>query len=160
MSRVLSGATPRSILEIGAGYGRIAHVLLSLYPAARYTVVDIEPAISISKWYLRTLFPDRDIAFVTPDEIDGIADDSVDLALSISSLQEMTTTQTETYIGLIDRVVRPGGAAYLKQWFSWYNPVDRIQVRFDDYPIPEKWVEVFKEAAPVQSTFIQAGWIL
>ncbi len=31
-------------LEIGAGYGRTAYVLLSVFPGSTYTIVDIEPA--------------------------------------------------------------------------------------------------------------------
>ncbi len=56
----------RSILEVGAGYGRTAYALLNLYPHATYTIVDIEPAILISRWYLTQLFPDRDLRFMSP----------------------------------------------------------------------------------------------
>ena len=49
MARGLSGREPSSILEIGAGYGRLAHALLSAHPSASYTVVGIEPARSISE---------------------------------------------------------------------------------------------------------------
>lgn len=40
---------PRSFLEVGAGYGRTAHALLSLYPGATYTIIDIEPALSVPR---------------------------------------------------------------------------------------------------------------
>ena len=38
---------PHHIIEIGAGYGRTAYALLSLNPLATYTVVDIEPALTL-----------------------------------------------------------------------------------------------------------------
>ena len=45
--RVTAERPPRSILEIGGGYGRTAYVLLSIFPEITYTIVDIEPAIGI-----------------------------------------------------------------------------------------------------------------
>jgi len=56
IGRALAGRKPRSILELGAGYGRTAYALLSLFPEATYTIVDIEPALTISRWYLSELF--------------------------------------------------------------------------------------------------------
>ena len=31
-------------------------------------------------------------------------------------------------------------------------------MRFDAYPIPDRWIPVLKEPCPVQKRFIQAGW--
>lgn len=151
--RALAGAPIRSVLEVGAGYGRTAYVILSLFPDVTYTIVDIEPAISISRWYLTQLFPAARLRFVRPDEIATI--EPVDLALSISSLQEITHAQLEEYLKLFDRVA---AWVYLKQWIAWYNPVDRITMRFDDYPIPGSWQLAARGVAPVQTKFVQAVW--
>jgi putative sugar O-methyltransferase len=157
VKRVLDGTVPCSILEVGAGYGRTAYALMSIYPAATYTIVDIEPALGISRWYLSQLFaPDR-LRFLTPDQVDELETGSVDLALSISSLQEMTPSQVAGYLGLIDRVAA-GGRVYLKQWAEWRNPDDGVTMRFAEFPIPERWTRTVHEAAPVQDRFIQAGW--
>ena len=118
VNRVLDGATPRSILEVGAGYGRTAYTLLSIFPEATYTVVDIEPAISISRWYLAQLFPPERLRFVDPSEVDDLETASIDLVVSISSLQEMTPGQVLGYLDLMDRVAA-GGRVYLKQWAEW-----------------------------------------
>ena len=61
---LLAGRSPRHVIEIGAGYGRTAHAILSIYPEASYTVVDIEPALQISRWYLTSLFPGREIVHI------------------------------------------------------------------------------------------------
>lgn len=152
------GSNPvRSVLEIGAGYGRTAYVLLSLLPDSSYTVVDIEPALSISRWYLTSLFPRARLRFMLPDETATLADGSVDLAISISSLQEMTAQQVDSYIALLARVAS-GGTVYLKQLAAWRNPDDGITLRFDQYPIPRDWRELYNEAAPVQTSFRQAAW--
>jgi putative sugar O-methyltransferase len=157
--RALQGRRPTSILEIGAGYGRSAYALMNCYPEATYTIVDIEPAIEISRWYLAELFPSERLRFLQPEEIAELAPGSFDLAVSISSLQEMTPKQVDEYLRALDRVAR-GGTVYLKQWISWRNPVDEIELKFDDYPIPAGWASVFHERAPVQTNFAQAAWAI
>ncbi|HYM56541.1 MAG TPA: putative sugar O-methyltransferase, partial [Solirubrobacteraceae bacterium] len=157
ITRALDGREPTSILEIGAGYGRLAYVLLSLYPGASYTIVDIEPALTITRWYLSSQFAPERLRFLSPDEATGLADGSVDLGVAISSLHEMTQAQVEGYLGLLDRVAS-GGSVYLKQWAQWSNPADGITLRFADYPIPLRWELHFREPAPVQTAFQHAGW--
>lgn len=154
--RALGSQSPTSILEIGAGYGRTAFALLGVYPHARYTIVDIEPALSLSRWYLSSLFPDRDITFLESDKATTATLGDVDLALSISSLQEMTHEQVRHYLGLLDEGVE--GTVFLKQWRRWTNPVDGVVLDFDEYPVPKQWQEVFRETSPVQTAFVQAGW--
>jgi hypothetical protein len=153
-SRVLA---PAHVLEVGAGYGRTAFALLSLFPDCTYTIVDIEPSLTIARWYLTQLFPADRITFLSPDQIDSIAPASTDLALSISSLSEMTPGTRDRYLLLFDRAVA-GGLVYLKQWSQWQNPVDGLVVTFDDYSIPRRWVPLLRERAPVQTRFDQALW--
>jgi putative sugar O-methyltransferase len=157
IGRALAGRKPTNILEVGAGYGRTAYTLLNLYPEARYTIVDIEPALSISRWYLSQLFPADRLRFLTPEQAQ--AEGGFDLVVSVSSLHEMTREQIGGYIGLFDRVAA-GGVVYLKQWQEWHNPADDVTVRFTEYPIPAHWRKLFEEAAPVQTRFQQAAWAL
>jgi putative sugar O-methyltransferase len=157
MARALGGRGPGSILEIGAGYGRMGHTLLSVFPSASYTVVDIEPARSISEWYLTRLFPGRALRFLTPEEAEELPTGSASLALSISTLQEMTSAQVETYLRLLDRVAA-GGTVYLKQWAQWDNPADGVTMRFADYPFPARWSRRFDQPAPVQTGFRHAAF--
>jgi putative sugar O-methyltransferase len=157
IGRALGNRTPHSILEVGAGYGRTAYVLLRLFPDARYTIVDIEPAISISRWYLSQLFAPERLRFLTPDEAASLADGEIDLGVSISSLHEMTPEQVADYLRLYDRLAA-GGVVYLKQWISWHNPADRVTMRFADYPVPARWRRLFNERASVQTNFGQAAW--
>ncbi len=155
----LAGQTPKSIVEVGAGYGRNAYVLLSLFPNASYTIVDIEPAISLSHWYLTQLFDQERLQFLTPDQVEHMPSRSRDLGLSVSSLQEMTLQQVEGYLQLFDRVVA-GGIVYLKQWRHWHNPVDRVTLDFGKYPIPNRWQLLYTGTAPVQTGFQEKVWRL
>jgi putative sugar O-methyltransferase len=157
ISRALNGRIPDSILEVGAGYGRTAYVLLSIFPHVTYTIVDIEPAISICRWYLTRLFPVQRLRFLSPDEATEAQPGSFDLGISISSLQEMTPSQVHGYISMFDRLVA-GGSVYLKQWREWRNPDDDVTVAFDDYPIPERWKLGFRVPALIQRKFEEAAW--
>jgi hypothetical protein len=153
----VAGREVDSILEIGGGYGRTGHALLSVFPAATYIVVDIEPAPTVSEWYLSQLLPSRRLRFLRPEAAPSLPDESVSLAVSISSLPEMTRAQAEGYIHLLDRVAA-GGIVYLKQWSAWHNPADDVTLRFKDYPVPERWRNVFDHPAPVQTAFREAAW--
>ncbi|HXY43377.1 MAG TPA: putative sugar O-methyltransferase [Acidimicrobiales bacterium] len=148
---------PHHVLEIGAGYGRTAYVFLSLYDDCRYTIVDIEPALTLSRWYLSQLFEPERLTFLTPEQIQSVSAKSVDLGVSISTLSEMTPRTRDSYLDFLDEVTA-GGRIYLKQWMNWHNPVDNLDVRFDDFAIPERWVLVLKERCPVQTRFVQAMW--
>ncbi|MEA2685180.1 MAG: hypothetical protein QOE93_375, partial [Actinomycetota bacterium] len=109
------------------------------------------------RWYLSALFPAERLRFLHPDEISAEGPDQFDLAVSISSLAEMTPEQVRHYLDLFDRIMA-GGIVYLKQWTSWPNPEDGVTMTFDRYPIPTSWRLLLKETAPVQTAFTQAAW--
>ena len=151
MAPVLS--EPRSFLEVGAGYGRNAYALLSLYPEARYTVVDIEPALSISRWYLGQLFDPQRLTFVEAGAVGEIG--PVDVAFTISSLQEMTPAAVSSYLALFDRIA---GSVYIKQWTTWHNPHDKLTMTLADYPFPSGWRRLHWATSPVQTKFTEGLW--
>lgn len=154
---LLDGRAPKDILEVGAGYGRSAYALLHAYPDARYTIVDIEPALSLSRWYLSELFPSDRIRFVRPDDVRQLSDGAFDLALSISSLQEMTNEQIVHYLTLFDRVAA-GGYVYLKQWTKKRNRENDVDFQFATMPIPDAWHLHWRRKCPVQTDFTEGGW--
>lgn len=47
----------RTVLEVGAGYGRLVWLIAQRWPGARIVVCDIPPALAIAQWYLTSLFP-------------------------------------------------------------------------------------------------------
>jgi putative sugar O-methyltransferase len=60
------------ILEIGAGYGRTCHTMLSNYDLAGYTIVDLPNTLALSHRYLRTVLEPEQFAkigFVGIDEV-------------------------------------------------------------------------------------------
>jgi putative sugar O-methyltransferase len=164
-------------LELGAGYGRVAYVVLSAAPC-RYVIVDIPPTLLVAKWYLSRVFPDRkvfgyrpferyedvkaeieaaDIVFLTPNQYATLPDLSVDVSLSISSLHEMTTAQVAAYKALLQRTTR--SVLYIKQWESWRNPSDGTEFRRADYQMDPPWTLVLDSVDIANVEFFEQGWL-
>ncbi|WP_028065676.1 putative sugar O-methyltransferase [Solirubrobacter soli] len=160
MMEALNGRQPSSILEIGAGYGRLAYALLTLFPNATYTIIDIQPTRSISQWYLSQLFDPERLTFLSPEEASSLDPGSFDLGLSVSSLGEMTEAQIDGYLRLLDTVVAGGGTVYLKQLESWINAADGVDAAFAKYDFPARWQRRYWRPAPVQTMFQEAAWTI
>jgi len=150
------GDNPVSIIEIGGGYGRLAHAMMSTTMVDKYFVVDIPPALHVSRWYLEKLFPEKvifeyrpftewdevasdveksDIVFLLPRQIELIPDQMVDIGISVSSLHEMRLAQANNYLKQLARIVRHFIGS--KQYWSYDNPHDDIVLKHEDYKIPE-----------------------
>lgn len=163
-------------LELGAGYGRLAYVFLSAGPC-RYVIVDIPPAILVAKWYLSALFPNKrvfgyrrfsgyaevrdeletsDIIFLSPNQLALLPDGFFDVALSISSLHEMTLDQITRYKSLI--AVKTNRAVYFKQWTVWKNPEDDIEVTAANWAMEPPWHLVLYATDLSNCEFTEQGW--
>lgn len=162
MAEVLDFKECNRILEIGAGYGRNAHVVMSLHPQVRYFFVDVPPSLYVAQKYLTMLFPDRpafpvqdfesfsevreaiekaSLVFLLPHQLKFMPDDFFDLSISISNLGEMTKLQIAEYASLIGRVT--DGFAYNKQWESSINPFDNQVIDMSDYVAQDNWNEIY-----------------
>jgi len=170
-----AGESIGSVIELGAGYGRIAWVFLSAMPEVRYVVVDIPPALAVAERYLSSLFADRrvfgfrhfdgfaevadefdaaQIAFLTPNQLDLLPPQGADLFVNVSSLHEMRPDQIEHYFSAIQ--THCAGRFYTKQWQRSINEHDGLVVSHDDYPVPPGWQVVFDRQHPVQVDFFEA----
>ena len=169
----------RTIMELGPGYGRTAHVFLALQPGCRYILVDIPPALFVAQRYLTSIFPDRkafkfrsiarysdiqrefenaDIIFLTPNQLELLPDDSVDLFINISSLHEMRMDQISYYFDEIERLTTK--YFYFKQWKESTIPFDNETIRETDYPVRENWRLVFRQQCAVQHKLFEALYAL
>jgi putative sugar O-methyltransferase len=170
-----AGTTSTAFAEIGAGYGRLAYVILKAVPSATYCIVDIPPALYLSQRYLTELFPDlpvfryrpfdrySDIAdefesarlrFLAPHQLELLPPKVFDYVINISSFHEMTLAQVANYFALIDRLCR--GHLYTKQWRVSRTQVNGCTLREHDYPVPAHWQTVFHRRHPVQRMFFDA----
>lgn len=115
-----------TVLEIGAGNGNFPSILYHDWAPLRVILVDLPETLAVAIPFLSNLFPDAkllmpdevrdhgllgsfDFAFLTVDQINLLADNSVDLAINCHSFQEMTHEQIEVYFQLVQRVCRESG---------------------------------------------------
>lgn len=138
--RLLQPYRVGTYLEIGAGTGYLAALAHQLW-RARIIIIDLPEILPLGFLYLHKRFPDA--SFSLPNEEgcadftfmtcgDGIADDSVDLAVNTASFGEMKKTAIERYFRLLRRVLRPRGIFFTVNREE--KVMDGIPIRFADYP--------------------------
>ncbi len=161
------------IAELGAGYGRLGHVLLASADC-RYIVFDIPPALCLSQWYLSNLFPEKrlfrfqpfrefseveaelsqaDIAFCTANQLEKFPERYFDLFINISSLHEMRREQVDLFLSHMARTTRR--LIYLKEYESYRNPYDHIIIEHSDYVLPEGWEVVVERPDILNPDFFE-----
>jgi len=161
------------IAELGAGYGRLAHVHLAAADVV-YCIFDIPPALAVSQWYLRELLGrDRvvpfdaartdvgaiepgQVAFFTPDQLELFPDGWFDLSQTISTLPEMPAEQAAHFLALL--AAKSSGEVFLKQWRRWRNEADGAEYAEDWYALPPPWELVARRVDPVQPLFFNRRW--
>jgi SAM-dependent methyltransferase len=149
------------ILEVGAGYGRLAEAFFNLKLDVRYVIVDAVPATLYYAYeYLRRALPRKKVAFYYKDgpeaaaaadcyvlptwRIGDIELEPVDLAINIASFQEMTMKQVRYYLQLFDRTVTDGGGIYISN--------SRVYGYPREYTYPSNWKILFKHTTPFSVT--------
>ncbi|MEU1669271.1 putative sugar O-methyltransferase [Streptomyces sparsogenes] len=134
------------VLEIGAGYGRTCHAMLSNYDLASYTIVDLTNTLKLSRAYLREVLDEKQFAkmrFVQVEDIDrGLGQDPFDLCVNVHSFTEMTPDTVEAYLRLIDERC---GAFFVK------NPVGKFRDKsMDGHQKGEEAVRLAMETGPLR----------
>jgi putative sugar O-methyltransferase len=132
MASVIPLDKVRRVLEIGAGYGRLAYLFTSLFPDVEYTIADISPALAVAKNYLPAVSKGK-FSFVLPHHLDALADHSFDLVINVSSFDEMPAPVQDHYLKRIDRLCR--GHLYL----SGYARHTDGRVGLDALNYPARW---------------------
>jgi putative sugar O-methyltransferase len=139
---------PRTVLEIGAGSGNFPSILYHDWAPLRAILLDLPETLAVAVPYLSNLFPQArivlpneiqsggfpknfDFAFLTVDQLDLLANDSVDLAINCHSFQEMTHSQIDIYFKLIQRVVGAGG------FFFTSNRIEKIPYGVDMFTVEQ-----------------------
>ena len=95
-----------NVLEIGAGYGRTAHALISNFQICSYTIVDREACRNLSCSYLsEVLSPEQfaKICFLSPDEYFQQKERRYEICLNIDSFNEMPAEVVSTYLASIEK---------------------------------------------------------
>ena len=137
----------KTVLEIGAGNGNFPSILYNDWSPVRLIMIDLPETLTTAFTFLSSLFPnakiilpneigdkipnDFDFILMTPEQIDIIDDNSIDLAVNIHSFQEMTHQQINIYFKLIQRVVRLSG------YFFSSNRIEKVPSGADSFTIEQ-----------------------
>jgi hypothetical protein len=142
-----------------------------------YCVFDIPPALAVSQWYLgKVLGRDRivpysssstfsgigpqlvpgKVAFFTPDQLELFPDGWFDLTQTISTLPEMPAEQSEHLLRIL--ADKTSGALFLKQWRSWRNDADNVELTEASYRLPAPWKLAHRRVDPIQPMFFNQLW--
>ena len=106
LERLLSLSTRRefNVLDIGAGYGRLAHRLVKSFPnIGRVFCTDAVPESTfLSEYYLKYREVNDKAVVIPLDEIEaGLANNRIDLAINIHSFTECTLDSINWWLDLI-----------------------------------------------------------
>lgn len=83
------------ILEIGAGYGGMAYILMQMLSVKSYTVIDLPEVLPLSKFYLTECHPGCELEFRTPD---NIGNGEYDFVINTASFGEMPKETAQEYV--------------------------------------------------------------
>jgi SAM-dependent methyltransferase len=94
------------ILDIGAGYGRLAHRLVRACPRIErvFCVDPIAVSTFLSEYYLRFRGVDRQAIVVPFDDLDdALAGTRIDVAVNCHSFSECTLASIQSWLDILDR---------------------------------------------------------
>jgi putative sugar O-methyltransferase len=118
----IAGDRVKSVVEIGAGFGRTCHTLLTLADQIEsYTIVDLAHVLELSRRVLAEVIPDRvhKVRFVDAADTATWRNLTADLAINIDSFQEMPPAAIDAYMqGLVAQC----GQFYAKNPVAKYHP--------------------------------------
>lgn len=95
---------PRTIVEVGGGFGRTCHALMRNLQPERYTIVDLPQTLALSRAYLRRVLEPSEyerLEFL-PNEAANSAP-IADIWINIDSFAEMEPDVVRAYLGIVDR---------------------------------------------------------
>jgi len=129
---------PTAVIEVGGGACVQAAIMINAYNS-KYVIIDLPETIAAGFAYLKTVFPDLrialpdlvataiqegedfesiferyDVVFLLPYQVDFLPNARFDLAINISSFQEMNIQVVNEYLKLFQRVVCPDGQLILE----------------------------------------------
>lgn len=109
----------KTIMEIGAGYGRLCHTILSIETVKKYIIVDLPETLHISKIYLKAVLTEclyDKITFIDAINEFSFFVEDVDIVINIDSMNEMLTEVVNNYLKWINEHSR---------YFYGINPVGK-----------------------------------
>jgi putative sugar O-methyltransferase len=170
-----SGA-PRVIVELGAGYGRLAYVCKKMLPGCCYVILDLPEALICAQSWLSRVLGNEVVAYeehrsttrltrdeltagskvllLLPHQIEAIGADSVDVFVNIYSFAEMPAAAIANYFKHLDRITN--GIFFTKQRTTESNVLDNVEVSETSYPTPRHWRQLSRSVSTLYDNFFEA----
>jgi hypothetical protein len=99
-------STVHSVVEIGGGYGRTAHGILSLFSGIKaYYIIDLQPVLILAQQFLKHVLPKdlfKKIFFISVQSFNSL-NIQTDLCININSMQEMQECVVKEYLLFINK---------------------------------------------------------
>lgn len=161
--------------ELGSGYGRLAHVILSAMPNARALLFDLPESLVLSEYYLTALHPGvptvlypesvealspgrpmpaARLVFGLPHQLRDVPRGSVDVFSNCYSFMEMSREQIAVYFQIIDDL--KVGALFLKQHKEEVNFFDKAVNDAGRYPVKPGWTRLYEGTSALYAHVFEA----
>jgi SAM-dependent methyltransferase len=98
-----------SVLDVGAGYGRLAHRMVTAVPGLRhyYCVDAVAESTFLCEYYLRYRGVDASATAVALDELERLPVGGIDLAVNVHSFSEMSAAAIDEWMRQLVRLEVP-----------------------------------------------------
>ena len=164
-----------SILEIGAGSGRICNALMQINTNSNYTICDIPPALFIAQKNLSIIFKNKkifkyrnfknfkdvedefmssDIRFLLPGQLKLLPNKLFQLSIAVDCLHEMNFSQVNDYFDEFDRL---SNFFYFKcQNDQWADFGEKKKFNINNYPVKISWSKLVHEKCYIPNGYFNA----
>ena len=153
--------SPKSILEIGGGYGSLANKIKKLYPNTTLYLIDLPEAALLQSYYLSSIYKDKkfflyedfkkledplsidylekfDFVILPPWCLEKIKFKKYfDLVINTRSFMEIKFNEIKSYFNFIHMTIKPGGIFYNVNKYEKNTSGDII--RISEYPYDNFW---------------------
>jgi putative sugar O-methyltransferase len=159
--------------DLGAGWGRIGHMLVQINPLATYVIFDIPESLLVSSTYLPRLLPQastcmyaearameefdqatlasRSLWFLGSQQLTDCAAGAIDMLINVASFQEMEARQVNSYLRLFDEKL-VSGYVYLR------NIKKDLMSSVDEYNFPPRWEKSYFRNCRFSEGLYEAGF--
>ena len=170
---------PRLIIELGAGYGRLAYVFRRIVPDCSYVILDLPEALSCSASWLGRVLAEEAVPYsesrlmtrftreallsrklwtLAAYQIEQIDRKSADAFINVHSLAEMPKAVIDNYFAKIDSLT--SGVFYSKQRSVERNAADNFVVTLDSYPVRTSWHLLFLETSSLYENCFETAYAI
>ena len=170
--------TNNIILEIGAGQGQVAEVILSNNEKFKYVICDIPLSVFFSYSRLKKAFPKKkislcfdikdkadmmnkllnnDILFIFPHQLQFFEKKTFDIFIAIGCLCEMDKKTIKKYMNYVDTLSK---YLYFEVWDNTKVPFSIVKNKLSaycdsDYSINKNWKKIFIKNSIYPSNFVE-----